>query len=222
MLGITHTTALVGGGALALAAVLQLVSSVSLALGLGLGPIGYPALLPLTLATVGSVVLCGGGAFGRGRAVRAAVMGSVVAALLSALAAFVAVDTGEFDSPPQRAVAVTGQGLDLAALVLLIAAAVLVTRAPDVTPAAQLGLQALAVVALFDAAFYLLFVWFGLSVSNDLLQSVAFLGSWEATLVALGRLAIGLWFAWPWLGPRVTSACRVLARAAAAHRDSTP
>lgn len=224
MLGITQTTALVGGGALALAALLrlQMLWSPLVWLRLGLEPIGLPGLLPIVLGTMGYAVLYSGGAFGHGRAVRAAVLGSIVASLLAALAIFVPVDVNDIGSAPQRAVAVTGEGLDLASLVLLVAAAVLVTRAPDVTPAARLGLHALAVVALFSAAFELVFVWFGLSVSNDLFQSTAFVASGEAMLVALARLAIGLWFAWPWLGPRVTSARRALGRAAAAHRDSTP
>ncbi len=207
--------ALVGGGAVFLAGVASV----------GAGRVSGAFLLGALAWSVGLAVLALGlpgraGVFGSGRAVRLLLVRAASLSLATGIASsFGSVPSERFESPAVQALSWAFLVVELAALVLLVAGAILVGRAPDASTRARNGLVALALVAVVSSVLpYLVLA----ALAPRDVQIAADGLFWVSRLFALLTCAVGVWFAWPWLQPRVDAAVAAVARAYRRYVDSTP
>lgn len=226
-LGIAPPVALIGGGALLVANLLRLAIPSGRVSGLD----AVEAALVLVTYLVLAFGLPGsegsprsGGAFGSRRAVRVLLVASGVLGVLVALEVpFGTVDESTISSTGFRVYGSVTMAADLISLVLLVFAARLATVSPGVRRDAARGLSGLAYAALVVLAVDVVFsVFFTTVFSPEQLQSWAWILLWIARLQFVVGIAVGLWFAWPWLGPRLHTLRRVSARAYRRYVDSTP
>ncbi|ARC56109.1 hypothetical protein AS850_03345 [Frondihabitans sp. 762G35] len=217
-IGIDRTVALVGGGALAVGVLLGwrppgLVPGLGLVAGL---------LFPLGLAVLAFGLPGRPGAFGHSRVVRASIG---AAAALTAVGVLLGLSLTSVDS----ALAVGTPATDALWMilnelptVLLVVAAVAVRRSEGATRDAQRGLAVLAVASVAVQLLGLVVALLGSALPNDEFQTLASQLFIVFDVLQAVTLAVGLWFAWPFLGPLLHRFVAFVTRVRRAHVDSTP
>ncbi|ROQ38601.1 hypothetical protein EDF46_2241 [Frondihabitans sp. PhB188] len=218
---VDHITAGLGGGAIALSALLQLTPT--------LGP---PAvvlhLLAALLLAGGLVALALGIPAVDGHARRPGVLGSSIAVryLVVVSAGFALLLYLVSALPYSWGIVFPGPGYTTyLPLVLLVVAAVLLVRDTRSTRYPVVGIGVLAALGLLHVVLDVVIVAFAgvlSALAVDGLQVVATPLYLFSRVSTLATVAVGVWFAWPWLAPHVDAATAAARRARQSHVDSTP
>ncbi|MCU1529626.1 MAG: hypothetical protein JWP75_3389 [Frondihabitans sp.] len=219
-LGIAPRVALVAGGALVAANLLLLVKPV--------GTLSAAFLASTLLMLVACLVLALGllgerGAFGsRAVSVLLIVSGALGVAVV-VVSPLGSVDPDVGPTLGYRAFSSVLLVADMARLFLLLMAAAVAGRSEGTQRDVRYGLRALALVAL--AGFAIDNILWSLLVTlipASGLTALFAVIEWLHRLNFLAGIAVGVWFAWPWLGPRLISLRAVVTRAYRRYVDSTP
>lgn len=217
--GVANLVAFVGGAGVVVAGLASLgagrfsgafvVGSVAWSVGLAVLALGLPG-RP--------------GVFGRGLLRRCLIVASAVLSLAVVVVESLSGSLGflgpaSVDSSDFRVLARSLTAADLVALALLVVGAILVGRAGDASSRDRRGLLCLALLRLVS---YLVPVGVLLVLTPNDEQGTADGLFWFSRLFALLTSAVGVWFAWPWLSPRVAAGQAAVGRAYRRYVDSTP